>query len=70
MKEETASHMKMGTWELVYLAAGRRALTAKWVFRAKPDSTRFRLKARLVARAFEQKFGIDYIETFAPVVKW
>lgn len=70
MQEEIDSLTKMATWELVYLPAGRRALTAKWVFRTKPDSTRFRLKARLVARGFEQKYDIDYNETFAPVVKW
>lgn len=55
MKEEIESLMKMGTWELVHLPAGRRALMANWVFQAKPDSTPFRLKARLVARGFKQK---------------
>lgn len=32
----------------------------------KPD----KLKARLVALCFEQKAGVDFEETFAPIVKW
>lgn len=31
---------------------------------------RFRLKARLVARGFEQQFSIDFNATFATVLKW
>ena len=39
-------------------------MSTKWLFKRKPDG---RLKARLVARGFTQRFGIDWHESYAPV---
>src|SRR6266542_1019847 len=71
MKEELLALQKNQTWELVSLPAGKRAVGCKWVFTVKQTSGGKveRYKARLVAKGYSQTYGIDYDETFAPVVK-
>ena len=69
--EEYASIMKHDTWDLVELPPDRRPVTCKWVFnvKQKADGSIDRYEARLVARGFTQAEGINYHETFSPVVK-
>jgi hypothetical protein len=58
---------KNGTWELVDLLPGRKAVKSKWVFKLKADG---RYRTRLVAKGFMQIPGVDFDETFSPVARF
>jgi len=58
------SLLKNKTWTLTELPPGRKAIGCKWVFKVKPD----KYKARLVAQGYSQVKGIDYEDTYAPVL--
>ena len=57
-------------WEQVEPPLERKIVGSKWIFRKKMDAngTVNRYKARLVAQGCSQRFGLDYEETFSPVV--
>jgi hypothetical protein len=70
MEEEINSLLANDTWELVDLPEDRKAVGCKWVYKVKKtENEELKYKARVVAKGFSQKFGEDYDEVFAPVVK-
>lgn len=68
-EEEIQSIVKNGTWELVDLPRGTKAIGLKWVFKLKrnADCSINKYKARLVAKGYVQEYGVDFDEVFAPV---
>ncbi|UYV67624.1 hypothetical protein LAZ67_5001398 [Cordylochernes scorpioides] len=71
MNEELNSLEKNNVWELTPLPKDKKIIGCKWTYIQKLNSKGEieRYKARLVAKGFNQKFGRDYEETFAPIVK-
>ncbi|WVZ79627.1 hypothetical protein U9M48_027185, partial [Paspalum notatum var. saurae] len=71
MEKEHAALLQNNTWDLVPRPASANIVSGKWVFKHKfqADGTLERYKARWVLRGFTQRPGIDYDETFSPVVK-
>ena len=70
IKVELDAHAENSTWSLVHLPAGRRAIGCRWVFTIKDSTNPPTYKARLVAQGFRQVYGLDYFETFSPVVRY
>jgi len=71
MEEEYAALLANQTWDLVPRPSGCNVVTGKWIWthKRRADGTLERYKARWVLRGFTQRPGVDYDETFSPVVK-
>ncbi|KAK3925131.1 Retrovirus-related Pol polyprotein from transposon TNT 1-94, partial [Frankliniella fusca] len=71
MEKEYNSLVKNGVWELVERPEGVNVIKSKWVFKVKKYAAGNYdcHKARLVARGYSQKKGIDYEEVYSPVVR-
>jgi hypothetical protein len=71
IQRELESLKENDTWNVVSKKPDDNIVKNKWVFKVKynPDGSIERFKARLVAKGYSQVKGIDYSETFAPVIK-
>ncbi|GJU10399.1 putative ribonuclease H-like domain-containing protein [Tanacetum coccineum] len=71
MYDEYNALVKNGTWILVPRPSDVNLVRSMWLFKHKfhADGTLSRYKARLVANGSNQQHGVDFDETFSPVVK-
>jgi hypothetical protein len=71
MDEEYKALMRNNTWHIVPSHRASNIVDRKWVYKIKrkQDGSVDRYKAQLVAKRFKHRHGIDYSDTFSPVVK-
>nr|GFA09804.1 ribonuclease H-like domain-containing protein [Tanacetum cinerariifolium] len=71
MNSEMDALLRNNTWDIIDLPNDRKSIGSKWIFKIKYKSSGKidRYKARLVTQGFGQREGIDYAETFSPIVK-
>jgi histone deacetylase 1/2 len=71
MDSEYQALLHNKTRHLVPRPKGKNIIGCKWVYKIKrkADGTIDRYKPRLVAKGFKQRYGIDYEDTFSPVIK-
>jgi hypothetical protein len=71
MRKEFAALVSNRTWELVPRPPRAHLITGKWVFwhKLRSDGSLECYKVRWVVRGFTQRTGVDYGETFSPIIK-
>ncbi|XP_042972819.1 uncharacterized mitochondrial protein AtMg00820-like [Carya illinoinensis] len=71
MKLEFDALLKNQTWDLVPPNPHANVVGCRWIFKIKQHAGGVvqRYKARLVAKGYHQQHGIDFHETYSPVIK-
>jgi hypothetical protein len=71
MEDEKRSLEQMGTWEIVDRPINKPVIGSRWCYKTKTNEIGevLRYKARVVAKGYNQQQGIDFFETYAPVLR-
>lgn len=71
MQQQVDALTRNKTWKICHLPPNKEVVSCKWISKLKQnsDGSIVRYKARLVAQRFTQTYGLDYSDTFSPIVK-
>jgi hypothetical protein len=71
MNQEIEAIERNETWELTNLSLRGKIIGVKWIFKTKLNVHREvdKYKTRLVAKGYNQQYGVDYAEVFALVAR-
>ena len=70
MEKELETLKNNKTWTIIDLPPNIKPISTKWVYKIKKnDDKTLTYKARLVARGFEQIYGLNYLDKYTGVIK-
>jgi Reverse transcriptase (RNA-dependent DNA polymerase) len=72
MEQEIDTLLNKDSWQEVNRTSNMNVLDSTWAFKCKrfPDGSVRKLKARFCVRGDQQIEGVDFFDTYAPVVQW